>query len=271
MGNQSVVAEPITVERQIDGAQGIVATSGKPKRIRYEDADLLGGRFGKLNILALNGYNKRGQLIASVQCDCEAKKDVLVTHLLAGQRSCGCSRGEAHGRCGTKEYRVWIDMKRRCEQPKNKRYADYGGRGITVRDRWQSFVQFYADMGPCPEGRSLDRRNNNGNYEPSNCHWATPFQQAINKRGHRNSTSHFKGVHLDKARGKWKAAICPNGKYIHVGYFESEIAAARAYDAAALRLFGPDAYLNFPTPQHGDLKKGVGNVGMHDMHESVMA
>lgn len=87
-----------------------------------------------------------------------------------------------HGMHNTPIYRVWEAMIQRCTNPNNARWADYGGRGITVADRWRDFVNFYADMGPRPDGLTLDRIDVNGNYEPGNCRWATYKEQRANVR-----------------------------------------------------------------------------------------
>ncbi len=95
------------------------------------------------------------------------------------------THGQTAGGQTSREYRSWRDMIQRCTNPKNKRWQSYGGRGISVCSRWlESFEAFYADMGPRPEGKTLDRRNVNGNYEPDNCRWATDAEQAQNKRPH---------------------------------------------------------------------------------------
>lgn len=97
------------------------------------------------------------------------------------------SRSKKHGKSYTPEYRAWADMRQRCNNPNNPSYFRYGGRGISVCDRWEeSFQNFWDDMGPRPEGKfSIERENNNGNYEPGNCRWALMFEQASNTRKNR--------------------------------------------------------------------------------------
>jgi hypothetical protein len=118
------------------------------------------------------------------------KCGVSLDHLPAHRIYCGnqCSargsRNRKHGLIYTSEYMAWRDMKSRCFNPKHKNYPGYGGRGITVCQRWlESFENFYADMGLKPaKGYSIERKENNGNYEPSNCKWATKSEQSRNRR-----------------------------------------------------------------------------------------
>ncbi|MCK1367604.1 hypothetical protein [Bradyrhizobium sp. 62] len=111
-------------------------------------------------------------------------------------QSCGCLRSEltskraatgdirrTHGMRRTPEYGVWCAMRRRCENPKVDRYPQYGGRGIKVCERWKRFENFISDMGQRPDPSfSIERRDNNGNYEPANCKWAKNEEQTYNKR-----------------------------------------------------------------------------------------
>jgi hypothetical protein len=148
--------------------------------------DLTGLRFGRLVVERRNGTAHR-QPLWRCACDCGETVDILGGNLRRGtSRSCGCLKRELqtrHGRYGTPEYHVWDAMLRRCTNPAHPGYVDYGGRGITVCERWRSFENFYADMGPRPSSKhSLDRVNNDAGYEKSNCRWATASQQGFNKR-----------------------------------------------------------------------------------------
>jgi len=107
-------------------------------------------------------------------------------------RSCGCLRNEQqfkHGRCETLVYRIWAEMLQRCNNHKSPSFKDYGGRGIKVCERWHSFANFYTDMGDKPAGLSIDRADNDGNYEPGNCRWADAKTQATNCRKRRTKTA----------------------------------------------------------------------------------
>jgi hypothetical protein len=114
-------------------------------------------------------------------CDCGTERVVSVGHFNASYfKSCGCDVW--HGMRKTREYAAWGNMIARCHNPKNKRYDDYGGSGIVVCDRWRnSFKDFYADMGKCPDGFQLDRKDNAGIYEPENCRWVSPKTNIANR------------------------------------------------------------------------------------------
>lgn len=156
--------------------------------------DLAGLRFGRLTVLKDVGRSASGKVRWRVRCDCGVEKSVVTGDMTSGRtRSCGCQRGEAtakrnrtHGMTSSPEYRAWASMIARCRYPSATGYADYGGRGIRVCDRWAtSFEAFYADVGARPSPKhSLDRYPDvNGHYEPGNVRWATRTDQERNKRG----------------------------------------------------------------------------------------
>ena len=132
-----------------------------------------------------SGSKKHPRVFA--RCVCGKQKSVLVEHLRSGKStSCGCKRSLTHGLTHTPEYRVWDHLKQRCLNPANDRFGDYGGRGISVCDRWiNSFENFLSDMGERPSGTSIDRIDCDGNYTPENCRWATPKEQSGNLRSAR--------------------------------------------------------------------------------------
>jgi hypothetical protein len=178
-------------------------------------ADISGQRFGKLLAVERIGTNKHKRAVWSLRCDCGAMTAAEVQPLRSGAKlSCGCHRLEVlkrgalhqhmaaaanrtHGHCSSSrhganrlrssEYRTWEAMRARCGNQNNNRFHIYGARGITVCTRWaQSFEAFLADMGMKPTPKhSIDRIDVDGNYETSNCRWATPAEQASNKRNSR--------------------------------------------------------------------------------------
>lgn len=150
--------------------------------------DLTGQRFGRLTVLEFAGRKNRHRYW-KCRCSCGAVKIIEGSHLKCGKaKSCGCLHKEImtiHNGSKTKEFWVWAVMKQRCLNPRNKYYKYYGGRGITVCDRWMLFKNFIADMGKCPLGLQIDRIDNDGNYEMGNCRWTDRKTQQRNKRTNR--------------------------------------------------------------------------------------
>jgi hypothetical protein len=164
-----------------------------PRHANFQN--LTGKKYSRLTVLGFGG-KKLGRSTWVCRCDCGKQTTVYAQHLKESiTTSCGCwmrelciARSTTHGLARTPEHIAWMRMKIRCYNKNTKDYPDYGGRGITVCDRWlNSFEAFLADMGLKPSSKhSLDRYpDNNGNYEPGNCRWATAKEQTRNARSNR--------------------------------------------------------------------------------------
>lgn len=171
--------------------------------------DLSGQRFGRLTVAWPSGKDKHEGVMWLCYCDCGNMRLASTSRLNTAkstQRQLCCSRGCAHLRHGharregaqSGTYRSWQCMLQRCENQNSPKYSDYGGRGITVCERWHKFAHFLADMSDCPQGLSIERINNDGNYEPGNCKWATRREQQQNRRN-TSALTLFYGAKIDEA------------------------------------------------------------------------
>jgi predicted nucleic acid-binding Zn-ribbon protein len=150
--------------------------------------DIAGQSFGTLTAVRFVGYNESSKQLWEFSCSvCGHTKAKVANSVTTGKGGCGCRQfaghRRTHGKHGTREYNVWKQMRQRCNNPNAIGYANYGGRGIRVCDRWEDFAAFLADMGPAPsKAHSIERKDNGQGYEPGNCVWATRAEQSRNKR-----------------------------------------------------------------------------------------
>lgn len=161
------------------------------------------------------------------------------------KRNITATLGIKHGLRNVPEYENWHNMKQRCLNPNFYGYVNYGGRGITICQRWiDSFVNFYEDMGKRPTpSHSIDRIDNDKGYTPENCRWATKTTQIVNRRMNRNNGTGFRGVR--KNRAKWAAKVWVDYKPYSFGSYADKEEAASIYDQVIMQLYGQDAQTNF--------------------------
>lgn len=177
-------------------------------------------RFGRLTVVRkMHLDTGRNKLRWVCQCDCGGATTTTSNRLTSGHtRSCGCymrdrsseamtltnaKRKPKHGLAGTRVWKTWHAMHRRCSNPKDIGFKNYGGRGITVCDAWFSIETFLADMGHPPDGCSIERIDNDMGYSKENCKWATKVEQSNNRRCSRRIT--FEGETLTAAQ--WAKAL----------------------------------------------------------------
>ena len=174
--------------------------------------DYIGTKHGRLTILAIT---KKPNIKPQFHCFCECGNQKFIEiYNITRTHSCGCygkdfqKRFITHGQSGnaqqrTPAYKAWVYMRDRCYNTKSWKYKYYGGKGVTISDEWQSFENFYRDMGQPQKGMTLDRMDVNGNYEKTNCRWATREQQAANKTSNYYLFLEGEKIHLSEAARKY--------------------------------------------------------------------
>lgn len=180
--------------------------------------DITGQKFGRLQVVGLTGeINKDRRHLWYAQCDCGNTCEVISKHLISGEtKSCGClktelmiKRNTTHGLRFTREYEIWLGIKKRCFDKNHDTYVNYGAKGITMFPEWkEDFEKFLAYVGECPEKDStIDRIDNNLGYFPDNVRWLPPADQSRNKKKFKSNTSGITGVAVQKRKGIPKAWV----------------------------------------------------------------
>lgn len=203
--------------------------------------DLTGHMYFRLTVLEYAGMSPHHKTTWRCKCDCGNEVVVVGNSMRCGlTMSCGCLNKEVtttHGWNGTKTYKTWEGMWARCRNPKSTTWKHYGGRGVKVCDRWLDFANFVQDMGERPKGMTLDRIDHNGDYEPSNCRWATMAAQARNKRILVPSESGVIGVDRSgNIKKPWRARVSYLGKEIFHKTFGTIEEASAARERAEAEL-----------------------------------
>jgi len=223
--------------------------------------DRIGERYGKIEIIARAKIDRGDRPVWIYRCDCGNVKEIMASHLYkGGTKSCGCTktyngRKMKHGGADTREYKIWGGLRSRCNNANNPSYNNYGAKGIKVCERWENgFSNFLEDMGLAPSKRhTIDRIDNNGDYEPGNCRWATYTQQNNNKSD--NVFLEFNGVVMQVAQ--WAKEFGVSYAYINNRRYRyndtiADIANRLNYNPLNKDLYSPPSY-RLPVYKHKNL------------------
>lgn len=175
-------------------------------------------------------------------CDCGKEKVVHGSHLRNGtSQSCGClnvERSSTHGLSSKRAYPAWWHMRNRCDNPTDKDFDYYQGKGITYPDKWKTMEGFFEDMGECPPGYELERLDGSLSYSLENCVWSDEFTQAQNRKTFKNNTSGKTGVNWDERRKIWTVVLQHNKVKHKGGYYADFDAAVRAREQLEIEHLG---------------------------------
>lgn len=219
---------------------------------KYDLKAYIGKTINRLKVIDLIKVNKANYFVCNCSCnkpESQSKK-ILAYHVIHGKvQSCGCYNKEivinnetTHGMSKTHSFRKWADMIKRCTNPNFKQYKDYGGRGISVCIEWsnnfQAYYNYISQLEHFGEkGYTLDRIDNNGNYEPDNVRFADKNTQSRNQRIRNTNKSGTKGVHYDVSQNRWKPTIRANGKSIYLGTYKTLEEAIKVRKEAELKYY----------------------------------
>ena len=193
-----------------------------------------------LGIIKTSDTSSEKRRYGLYKCSCGNTKKIRSTDVNIGKtKSCGCisvkrasTLNKTHGLSSHPLYHVWFDIVDRCHNENSVNYKDYGARGITMCERWHDIKLFIEDMNSSYKtGLTIDRVNNDLNYDISNCRWTTRSVQSQNTRLLcKRNTSGYRGIYLHKSSNKWNSSICVNNKRIYLGSFDNPEEAAIAYN-----------------------------------------